>query len=152
MGSVSLHPEYQNSYQEYSLYKHLPSGIIYASDIGMDWVNIKVFDVIRCKFCVATEDGEKIYNEIFRNLNKKKKIMLSFSGINLIMPAFLNASICQLYRQFDEDVIDNNLIITDLKEEDRNLLRIHNHKAKRYFKNPTLYDKFSYVSFGENDA
>ncbi len=123
--------------------------IEYSDPMKSDVITINVVDVINSSFCVATEDARKLYNNIYQNIIEKKKVVASFKNIKLLTPLFLNMSICQLYGQFDEDIINNYVDIVDIDEEDKKMLSIQVKKAKRYFKNPELFKKIINTSFGE---
>ena len=114
-----------------------------------DLVNINIVDIVGSEFCVVTGDGKKLYNEIFHNMIKKKRVIISFNGVEFLTPAFLNVSICQLYGQFEEDIINQYLVVSNMTEEDKKILSILVTKAKLYFKNSSIYDKLHNVSFGE---
>ncbi len=92
---------------------------------------------------------KKLYDEIFHNIIEKKRVVISFNGLEFSTPAFLNVLICQLYGQFEEDIINQYLVVSNMAEEDKKILFILVTKAKLYFKNSSIYDKLHNVSFGE---
>ncbi len=107
----------------------------YIDTMKIDSVKIDIVDLIGIEFCIATEDGRKLYDEISRNIKEKKKVVISFDGVKFLTPAFFNVSICQLYAQFEENIINEYLVVSDLEEVDKKILSIPVTKAKRYFKN-----------------
>ena len=58
-------------------------------------------------------------------------------------------SICQLYGQFKEDIIDDYVSIIDIDENNKKMLSIQRKRAKHYFKNPESFNKIVNTSFGE---
>lgn len=106
-------------------------------------MKIKVVDVVGDKLCVSSEDGQKLYNQIFKNLKENKKVVLSFSGVTNLTSAFLNAAIGQLYGRFTEEFIKTNLSIVkeDMEKDDRIILKRVVDRAKAYFNDSTPYEK-----------
>ena len=101
---------------------------------------IKVSTVIGGAICVATEDGQKLFDVISQSIEDDVQLEISFEGIELIISAFLNTAIGQLYGKFPKDKIDKMLSYTHLEDDDRNLLRLVVANALRYFSNQDFYD------------
>lgn len=80
---------------------------------------INIYNVINSPFCIAPEDGQKIYNLIVAALKEEKKVQLSFLNISMVITAFLNEAIGVLYKDFDPEQINQIEYINvsdDLKE------------------------------------
>ena len=121
----------------------------YSDLMKSDTVNINVVDIIGSEFCVATEDARKLYNDISHHIIEKRKVVASFKNVRFLTPLFLNMSICQLYGQFKEDIIDDYVSIIDIDENNKKMLSIQRKRAKHYFKNPESFNKIVNTSFGE---
>ena len=120
----------------------------------VDEIQISVKDIIGCKFAIASEDGDKIFDLIYANLRQNKNVVLSFSGIDILVTAFLNRAIGQLYGRLKEDIITTKLSYIDISEEDRQSIGYMTKSAIRYFKNPKSFrgeTKRSVTCLCEND-
>lgn len=104
---------------------------------------INIFNVINSPFCVAPEDGQKIYALIYEALRKEKKVQLSFLNITMVITAFLNESIGVLYKDFKEETIDQIEFIDvsdELKESFEASLSKVKSGAPVYYRNQTELD------------
>lgn len=84
---------------------------------------ISIFAVVGTKFCVASEDGQKVYERVVPFLIHNVKVSLSFQNVTILTPAFLNAPIGQLYGDFSEDQIPSLLKPKEMQNDDIQLLR-----------------------------
>ena len=94
---------------------------------------IRVSNVIGSSICVAVEDGQKLFDVLSQAMAKNNQLELSFDGIDLIIPAFLNVAIGQLYGTFSEETIANVLSYTHLEDNDKALLELVIANALRYY-------------------
>lgn len=83
----------------------------------MENIVLNVYSIINSPYCVDAADGEKIYELLFKSISEKKHVTLSFKGIELVITAFLNTAVGQLYRDFSDETIKMYLSKTDYKEE-----------------------------------
>ena len=105
-------------------------------------VIVSVFDVIGSPIAVSSEDGQKVYDRIAPLLHQGKKVRLSFEKIEIVISAFLNAAIGQLYGEFSEDEVRNLFLVPrEISPEDLALLKVVVDNAKLYFKNPKEFDQ-----------
>lgn len=95
---------------------------------------IEVFEVVGSGLCVASDDGQKVHDDIAEALRRGLKVKLSFQNVQTLTSAFLNAAIGQLYGEFAEEQIKSSLTITALDRDDMALLRRVVETAKQYFK------------------
>lgn len=101
-----------------------------------DTVIISIVNVVGDEFCVEAEEGEKVNQQIIRSLAEKKKVILSFLNVKLLTTAFLNTAIGQLYRDFNEDLLQSHLTVKDINESASISLRRVIETAKIYYKDP----------------
>lgn len=99
-------------------------------------VTVRVFEIVGNELCVASDDGQKVYEQIAGVLKQGRRVTLSFLNVKSLTSAFLNTAIGQLYGQFSEDQIRGNLKVSDLDQDDLALLKRVVDTAKEYFKNP----------------
>lgn len=102
---------------------------------------ISVFEVVGSPLCVASDDGQKVFNRLSIALEKKKSVTLSFRNISALTSAFLNAAVGQLYGQFDEEHIRNLLKVVDMESDDVELLKRVVDSAKLYFQDPQKFEQ-----------
>lgn len=102
---------------------------------------ISVFEVVGSPLCVASDDGQKVYNRLSIALENKQLVELSFRNISALTSAFLNAAVGQLYSQFDEEHIRNLLKVVDMESDDVELLKRVVESAKLYFQDPQRFEQ-----------
>lgn len=112
---------------------------------------IRVYEVIGSGFCVASGDGEKIFERIQATINAHKKVVLSFLNVTTLTSAFLNTAIGQLYGVMEEKIIESSLSYSDMEEDDRILLLRVIETAKAYFANPERQQNLSDTLFNSDD-
>ena len=79
---------------------------------------VRVVELVGSPLCVASEDGQRVYDQISVALRESKGVRLSFANAELVTSAFLNSAIGQLYDEFSEDVIRNLLSVEDMQDDD----------------------------------
>lgn len=104
-------------------------------------ITLPVFEIVGSSFCVASDDGEKVYERIRKAIRQGRSVAPSFMNITSMAPTFLNAAIGQLYGEFSEEEIRAKLTVKDMEPDDLVLLKRVVETAKAYFKNPELHNK-----------
>lgn len=104
-------------------------------------VEIRVFEVVGSPLCVASDDGQKVYDQIVGALKNGRKVELSFIHVESLTSAFLNAAVGQLYGHFPEKKIKASLKVSNMAPEDLALLKRVVETAKAYFKDPERIKK-----------
>ncbi len=102
-------------------------------------IKISLFEVVGSPFCVASDDGQKIYDRLDTALKEDQEVVLSFHNVTALTGAFLSAAIGQLYGTFNEEKIQSLLKVEDAKPDDLRLLKSAVNNAKLYFKNPERF-------------
>ena len=113
-----------------------------------DKFSFQVYGIVGSPLCVATEDGQKVFDQIAPFLERGHSVELSFLNVEIMATAFLNTAIGQLYGQFEEETIDSLLIVRDLLPEDETLLALVKESSKRYFEDPDRYDRYFHEEMG----
>ncbi len=107
-----------------------------------EMIILSVFEIVGSpSLCIASDDGEKVYERIRKAISQKRSVTLSFMNITSTTPTFLNVAIGQLYGVFSEEEIRAKLTVKDVEPEDLVLLKRVAETAKAYFKNPELHRK-----------
>ena len=104
-------------------------------------ITIAIFEVVGSPLCVASSDGQKVYDRLDFALKEHFKVALSFRNVSTLTSAFLNAAIGQLYGTFSEEQIRSLLKVEDIEPDDRELLKRVVDTAKMYFKDPQRFDQ-----------
>ena len=106
---------------------------------GQETIRLSVLDETGSPLCVASGDGQALYERIARELDGGSRTVLSFRNVNTLTPAFLNAAIGQLYGRFGEDHLRTLFIVEEIVPDDRALLNRVIDTAKLYYKDKTAF-------------
>ena len=102
-------------------------------------VEISLFGVVGNHLCVASSDGQEVYERLVTALNKNLLVSLSFRNVSVLTSAFLNTAIGQLYGKFDETTIRELLKVEDIEPDDAVLLKRVVSTAKLYFQDKAAF-------------
>ena len=114
-------------------------------------IQISMFEVVGSSLCVASNDGQKVYERIAAALKADRSVTLSFRKVTTLTAAFLNAAVGQLYGTFSEGQIRSLLKVKDIEPVDLVLLKRVIDNAKLYFKSPQRVDG-GWLPSGRADA
>ena len=104
-------------------------------------IAISVFEVTGSPLCVASDDGQKVYDRLVTALSENLSVSLSFRNVSALTSAFLNTAVGQLYGKFEEEQIRKLLQVEDIEPDDIALLRRVVITAKQYFQNKTAFEQ-----------
>ena len=114
-------------------------------------VVISVYEVVGSPICVASGDGQKVYQRLFKVLKQHCSVSLSFLNVSVLTSAFLNAAIGQLYGEFQENEIRDLLRVENIEGRDTLLLRWVVKTAKQYFADPERFARDVREELGTGD-
>lgn len=103
-------------------------------------IKISIFEVVGSSLCVASRDGQKVFERAQTALKADRNVILSFRNVTALTSAFLNAAIGQLYGIFDEKQIRAQLSVEDVEQDDIVLLKSVVDNAKLYFSDIERYN------------
>ncbi len=106
-----------------------------------DPITIRVFEIVGSGLCVASDDGQKVHDQIAIALRESRKLNISFHNVESLTSAFLNTAIGQLYGDFLEEEIKASISVKDMSGDDLDLLKRVVDTAKLYFKDPDRFKK-----------
>jgi hypothetical protein len=112
-------------------------------------IALNVFEIVGSSLCVASDDGQRVFDRIASALKEKKNVTVSFLNISSLTSAFLNAAIGQLYGSFSEGQIRAQLKVKDMQPDDLALLKRVVDTAKEYFKDPKRFDRAFQEALGD---
>jgi len=112
---------------------------------------IIIFDIVGNGHCTASEDGQNVFLAIRTKLRQGVQVSLSFSNVEDLTSAFLNAAVGQLYSEFTETQIKELLSVVEAKQEDLALLKRVVDRAKDFFKTPERYKEAAENMLGDDN-
>lgn len=118
-----------------------------------DEIELRIAELVGSGVCVASEDGEKVYEAIAEALRAGKRVQLSFAGVDDLTSAFLNTAVGQLYKgDFTDEFLRSHLAPPkDASAADLVLLKRVVLRAKEFFSNPERYDQLVKLALGDED-
>jgi len=117
----------------------------------LEQVTLKIYEIVGSSICVASDDGQKVHDQIAAVLRNGKKAILSFLNVESLTSAFLNTAVGQLYGEFTEDQIRSGLSVSDMEQDDLVLLKRVVDMAKEYFKDPNRFREVKKEVMGDDD-
>ena len=107
--------------------------------VSQETVRFSILDETGTPLCVASSDGQAVYERLARALDTGHRTVLSFRRVNTLTPAFLNAAVGQLYGRFEEDHLRTLFSVEDLAPDDRALLKRVIDTAKLYYRDRVAF-------------
>lgn len=114
-------------------------------------ITLRIFEIVGSELCVASDDGQKVHDEIAAALKAGHAVQLSFANVETVTSAFLNAAIGQLYSSFPPEEVKERLSVTDMEPDDVLLLKRVVETAKEYFSDPQRFEIARREALGEED-
>jgi hypothetical protein len=100
----------------------------------------RIYDEVGGDAAISVTDGDQIFQKIDKAFSNNIKVTLDFQNIELIITAFLNACLGQLYSKYSSEYLNENLKLENIKQEDKFLFNKAIKRAKEYFENPESFD------------
>ena len=104
-------------------------------------IHLLLKDILQHDKAITYEDGEKVYALISQALTQEKKVILDFQGITIVIPAFLHASVGELYTDFDSDFLNNHLLLKNIEGTNKVLLDMVIKYTKQYIADPEAFER-----------
>ena len=101
-----------------------------------DEIKVSVISVVGNPLCVASRDGDKLYDRIVEAFEAGYRVSLSFYNVTLLTSAFLNNAIGRLYGKFNSEEIETRLTYSDIEPDDQLMVDAVIENAKQFFKDP----------------
>ena len=102
---------------------------------------IRIFDEVSGDAAISVDDGDKIFKKIDAAITNRLEVVLDFQNINLIITAFLNACIGQLYSKYSSEELQQFLKLENVSPDNNHLFVKVIKRAKEYFENPEDFNK-----------
>ncbi len=110
---------------------------------------LSIYEIVGSPICVASGDGQKVYDRLEAALRENQPVTLSFQNVTILTSAFLNAAVGQLYGSFSQEQIRALLKVKDMQQDDMGLLKRVVDTAKQYFKDPEKFNQAVRETLGE---
>ncbi|MCL1463176.1 MULTISPECIES: STAS-like domain-containing protein [Argonema] len=125
------------------------NSLIYSHPQTENTVKIVVTEVIGDNLCIASDDGQKVYELIATAFKEGKNVILSFKNGEDITPAFLSDAIGHLYATFPEEQIQTSLSVIDIDTDDADMIDDAIYWTKQYLKDPQRFEAAAREAFGD---
>ncbi len=113
-------------------------------------LDLSIYEIVGSPLCVASEDGQRVYERIAAALREGRGVRVSFQNVTSLTSAFLNAAVGQLYGSFTENEIRAKLRVRDMEPDDRGLLKRVVDTAKEYFRDPHRFEQVVEEALGDS--
>jgi len=94
---------------------------------------LRIKDIIGSEYAVSTENGEEILSQIKKILNSKENLEISFDGISIVISAFLNRIIGDLYADYSSEQIEKMIVFKDTNKNIDDLIDLVKRTAKEFY-------------------
>ena len=94
---------------------------------------ILINDLIKSSNAITASKGRILHDELKKRLLEREHIVLNFEGIETSTTRFFHISIGELYREFDEKIVDQDIEIIDVNEVISQQIEAAKHVSKLYF-------------------
>ena len=112
---------------------------------------MQVFDIVGGPSCVSASDGQRLHDKIAPPIKKGIPVVLSFERVDVLITAFLNAAVGQLYGELPKDRLGELLTFRDLDPDGDEMLKRVIENAERYFNNPEAFNRAWEDEVGDED-
>lgn len=102
----------------------------------MQQITLHIVGLIGDAYGTEASDGQKIFELISRAFTEGKQVNLSFQNLEMVTTSFLNTAVGQLYRDYPESFIRENLKVTHISEAGKVALKRVVDTAKIFYMDP----------------
>jgi len=86
--------------------------------------------------CVTSEDGQRVYDEIYPKLAAGESVCLNFSGVRVFASPFFNFAIGQLLKDLEPENLNQLLKVDNISDDGLLVWQRVVKNAKEYYNNP----------------
>jgi hypothetical protein len=90
-------------------------------------------------FIADDEDGQRVYELIKNAFSENRKVVLSFQNVGCLGPLFFDTAIGQLYKDYSDEVIKENLRFENINSSNMDLLEDATDMANLFYNDPEKY-------------
>lgn len=115
-------------------------------------VQVQVSNFASKGLCISTTSAQFLFDKILPILRNGTRVDLSFEGVEVLISAFLNVAIGQLYGVLSEDTVDSLVSYSKLSNHNQSLVDCVVDNAKVYFRRSVSFDEAWKEWEDENDV
>ncbi|CCY62892.1 TPA: DUF4325 domain-containing protein [Candidatus Gastranaerophilales bacterium HUM_8] len=105
-------------------------------------IKINIYNEVGGSAAVSDTDGQKVFEKINKALKAGNSVLLDFVNIDMVISAFLNTAVGQLYKEnYSVEFLRSNVKTTNMKKDDWDILATVLKRAKEYYQNPEYREK-----------
>ena len=105
-------------------------------------IKINIYNEVGGSAAVSDTDGQKVFEKINKALKAGNSVLLDFVKIDMVISAFLNTAVGQLYKEnYSVEFLRSNVKTTNMKKDDWDILATVLKRAKEYYQNPEYREK-----------
>lgn len=112
-------------------------------------IRLKVSEIIGSNLAVSSDDGDAVFQKLKIALDNRRSVELDFSGIEMVISAFLNAAVGRLVETNPIAELNEQVTYKNLSEDDRELVHRVMENAVRFYEDPDRFKKA--LESGDND-
>ena len=98
-------------------------------------MKVMIKDIIGIS-CITAEDGDKVYQMVYKQLKKGDEIILNFRDVKYFNAVFFNAAIGKLLKDFTDLQLKRLLHIKNITDETQSLIELVVKNSTKYYDNP----------------
>ncbi len=118
----------------------------------MEHITIKVNDYITLNKGLTPEEGEIILQLLLKAFSNGDKVLLDFSGVEIMTTAFLNVAIGNLYSDYSSDQLKELLSFNDdLPDSVAQKIKLVTDAAKSFYNDEEQFSNIIDKVLNEND-
>lgn len=99
----------------------------------MEKINYNLQDVIGSSQAISLDDAVQVKTDLAKIITARKYVTVDFKGIDLMISAFLNKAVGDLYGECDKNDVDQFLNAINLCDDDKVLFDRVIERAKSYY-------------------
>lgn len=96
-------------------------------------MEIEVKSIIGTENAIEREDANKVEKFIIEALQNNQVINVSFKGIKITTPSFLNVIVGDLFSNYTREQVDNLVKFSNYSKNTGELIEIIKNEAEKYF-------------------
>ena len=113
-------------------------------------ITIVVTEAIADTLCLASGDGQKLYERIAPLINEGKNVIIDFQNVEETTPAFMDEAIAQLYENFPEEQVEKSLSFLNINSHAAYDIEDAVYWTKEYLKDPQRFKEAGIKVLGED--
>ena len=113
-------------------------------------VTIVVTEAIADTLCLASGDGQKLYEQIAPLIKEGKNVIIDFQNVEETTPAFMDEAIAKLYEDFPEERVEKLLGFINIDSHAAYDIEDAVYWTKEYLKDPQRFKEAGLKVLGED--